>query len=209
MAVTPSVEHVGRPAAPVLVWRLDPPMRTVASASCGGGLGSREWILNAQVPSDYSRVDLAAHVDELAAELACIGPGVALLTAAPVERFTTADDGGVTVHATVGLDHPTWAAAPDDARDGVTPVGTVNVVAFLPVALDDAALVNAVMTVTEAKSQALAEAGVPGTGTASDAVCVAAPAAGRAEAFGGPRSTVGACLARAVHRAIANGITPR
>jgi len=62
--------------------------------------------------------------------------------------------------------------------------------------------------VTEAKTQALAEAGVPGTGTSSDAVCIACPAAepaGPVEPFGGPRSPWGARAARAVHRAVAAG----
>jgi adenosylcobinamide amidohydrolase len=77
------------------------------------------------------------------------------------------------------------------------------------VALSDAALVNAIATVTEAKAQALADTGVAGTGTASDAVCVAAAAAigtdGEAETYGGPRSVWGARMARAVHRAVLEG----
>src|SRR5579872_5791234 len=38
---------------PVLVWRLAPPARVIASAPHGGGLGVRRWILNAQVPASY------------------------------------------------------------------------------------------------------------------------------------------------------------
>jgi adenosylcobinamide amidohydrolase len=85
-------------------------------------------------------------------------------------------------------------------------VGTINLVVSLPVRLTEAALVNAVMTATEAKTQALLEAGVPGTGTASDALCVACPADGNAEQFAGPRARVGAGLARAVHGAVADGV---
>jgi adenosylcobinamide amidohydrolase len=84
-------------------------------------------------------------------------------------------------------------------------VGTINVLAVVPAALEDAALVNAVVTVTEAKVQALLEVGVDGTGTASDAVCVASVEAGAAEPYGGPRSRWGAPLARAVHRAVLRG----
>nr|MBA3906853.1 adenosylcobinamide amidohydrolase [Pseudonocardiales bacterium] len=74
--------------------------------------------------------------------------------------------------------------------------------------LSDAALVNAVVTATEAKVQALAEAGVPGTGTSSDAVCVACPSSpppGETGLYGGPRSLWGARVARAVHAAVAEG----
>ncbi len=75
-------------------------------------------------------------------------------------------------------------------------------VAQLPVRLTDAALLNALCTVAEAKAQALVEQGVPGTGTPSDAVSVVCPLDGPAEPFAGPRSPWGARLARAVHASI-------
>lgn len=53
--------------------------------------------------------------------------------------------------------------------------GTVNVVVSVPVPLTPSALVQAVGTLTEAKAQVLVRAGVPGTGTASDAVVVMCP----------------------------------
>jgi adenosylcobinamide hydrolase len=205
MAHDPVLCRAGEPSRPVLVWHLEQPMIAIASAPHGGGIGRRHWIVNAQVAADYARTDVEAHLGQIATELGCVGTGVGLLTAAPVEQVTRAAADGVAVFATVGLQHPAWAAAPADA-DGSTAVGTINVVAFLPVRLTDAALVNAVTTVTEAKSQALVERGVPGTGTASDAVCVLTPDAGPAELFGGPRSIVGAPLARAVHHAIAEGV---
>ncbi len=190
----------------MLLWRLDPPGRACASGPLGGGLGERAWILNAQVPPDYDDVDVDAHLRRLAASAGCDGPGVGLLTAAPVTERTVGTDADVVAYATVGLRRPTWAAAPTTRGPRVASVGTINVVAFLPAPLGDAALVNAVMTVTEAKSQALVEAGVPGTGTATDAVCVLTPRDGVSHRYGGPRSTLGAPLARAVHAAVRDGI---
>jgi adenosylcobinamide amidohydrolase len=191
--------------APVLVWRFASPLQLVSSAPVGGGIGTRGWIVNVQVPSDYSRVDLAAHVDEIARASGCTGAGTGMLTAAPVADVRRAVDGGVVAYATVGVTRPTWAADADDAISAYVP-GTVNTVVFVPWRLGEAALVNAVITATEAKSQALFEAGVPGTGTASDAVCVACPADGAAEPFAGPRSRAGASIARAVHAAVASGV---
>jgi adenosylcobinamide hydrolase len=78
----------------------------------------------------------------------------------------------------------------------------------LPERLCDAALVNAISTATEAKTQALWDAGVRGTGTATDAVCLLCPSEGDAHAYGGPRSTWGSRLARAVHRAVLAGCQP-
>jgi adenosylcobinamide amidohydrolase len=187
---------------PVLCWRAGPGWRMVASAVTGGGIGTRRWWLNAQVPPSYDRLDPAAHLAEIAAGLGLTGPGVGMLTAAEVDRWTAATDGGVEVTATVGLGVPTWAAAPGDLS--VPMVGTINVLAVVPAALSDGALVNAVVTATEAKAQALAEAGVRATGTASDAICVACPV-GEGDPFGGPRSIWGSRLARAVHAAVAAG----
>src|SRR5204862_6676925 len=113
------------------------------------------------------------------------------------------DDGGVSVSATVGLGLPILAAAPDGAES--THPGTINVLVVVPERLSDGALVNTVVTATEAKVQALRDLGLAATGTATDAVCVACPEEGRAAAFGGPRSVWGARLARAVHAAVITG----
>lgn len=203
MLISDRVEN-GR-TLPMLVWSFDRPMTVASTASCGGGLGARPWVINAQVPHDYRRRDLQQHGAELAAGAGLAEPGgVVMLTALDVRRVQSARDGEVQVAATVGLTLPVWAAAPDTGV-AVAP-GTVNIVAELPVRLSDAALLNALVTATEAKSQALFEAGVPGTGTPSDAVTLACPAEGPAETFGGPRSVWGARLARAVHRAVLAGI---
>ncbi|MGH9033830.1 MAG: adenosylcobinamide amidohydrolase [Acidimicrobiia bacterium] len=194
----------GERSRPALVWRFDQPMLAVASTPLGGGIGTRHWIVNAQVALDYARTDLEAHLAAIGAELGCVGAGVGFLTAAAIDDVTSAVDGAVAAYATVGLRHPTLAAAPDDGPPD-SAVGTVNIVVGVPVRLTQSALVNAVITCTEAKTQALRDRGVPATGTASDAVCVVCPAVGPAEQFAGPRAPVGARIARAVHAAVGRG----
>ena len=189
---------------PVLLVRFPAAMRAVSSAPLGGGLGVRRWVLIAQVLPSYTRRDPDAHLQAMAADLRLSGRGVGMLTAADVrvDGRRRADE-GVEVLATVGLGHPIRAAVPAGADEPAAPVaGTINVVARVPVRLSDAALVNAVATATEAKSQALADLGLDATGTATDAVCVACPPAGVPEPFGGPRSPWGSRLARAVHSAV-------
>ncbi|HEV2761116.1 MAG TPA: adenosylcobinamide amidohydrolase [Acidimicrobiales bacterium] len=195
----------GGRALPVLVWRAGGPLRMVASAPHGGGIGSRRWVVNAQVPASYGRRDPDHHLSKLGVSLGLPGRGVGMLTAADVRAVSSVTDSGVEVSATVGLGHPTWAAAPDGSGP-VSMVGTINLVVLLPERLSDAALVNAIATATEAKAQALWESGIPGTGTATDAVCIACPDDGAPHAFGGPRSMWGARLARAVHGAVIAGL---
>jgi adenosylcobinamide hydrolase len=197
--------HTTGAPRPALVWRFARPMLVLSSAPYGGGLGLRSWIINAEVPLDYDRVDLEAHCAELAGELGCTDTGVGMLTATDARRFTVADDDETRVVATVGLSKPTWAASPDGGHGRWLP-GTINVVAWLPVRLSPAALVNAVITVTEAKTQALLDREVPGTGTASDAVCIVCLPTGDEARFAGPRSAWGARLARATHAAVTGGI---
>lgn len=189
---------------PALVWRFDPAALVISSAPLGGGIGVRRWVVNAQVSLDYARTDLEAHLGAVARALGCDGPGIGFLTAAPVEAFATGRDGGVDAYATVGLRHPTWAADAEAAAAG-PPVGTINLLVGVPVPLSPAALVNAVMTATEAKTQALVERGVPGTGTASDAICIACAPDGAVQHFAGPRAPLGSRIARAVHGAVRAG----
>jgi adenosylcobinamide amidohydrolase len=189
---------------PVLVWRLSGPHLVIASGPLGGGIGVREWVLNATVPMSYDRSDPDVHLTELADGLGLRGPGVGLMTGVDVGEVVAAADGGVEVWATVGLTMPTWAAA---SEDGPATVGTINIVVRVPTRLSEAALVNAVATATEAKVQALLELDVAATGTPTDAVCVLCPLDGPVAAYGGPRSRWGARIARAVHRVVLAGGT--
>ncbi|MBO4209695.1 adenosylcobinamide amidohydrolase [Micromonospora echinofusca] len=214
---------------PLLYWRAEHPVQVISSGPLGGGIGLRNWLVNATVPMSYHRDDPDAHLVELADRLGLTGPGVGLLTGVDVAEVVRRVDTDVRVWATVGLGTPIRAAEPPldvevpgpppggepaagparaaGAPNGVTPerVGTVNIVAFVPARLGDAALVNAVATVTEAKAQALADLGLDATGTPTDSVTVCCPADGPVAAYGGPRSRWGAPLARAVHAAVLAG----
>jgi adenosylcobinamide hydrolase len=216
---------------PVLLWQFAEPRLCISSGPLGGGIGARDWVVNATVPLDYDRRDPDRHLNEIGAALKLVGTGCGLLTAVDVTRHHLAADGGVHAAATVGLSNPAWAAAPEhhfrrELPSGVRTtafadnetveyrsptdgddyrVGTINVVVAVPVRLSQAALVNAVATATEAKVQALHETGVRATGTASDAVVVHCPTDGTTETYGGPRSAFGARIARAVHASVLAG----
>lgn len=190
---------------PALVWHCPEPVRALATAVLGGGLGPRSWLINAEVTPSYRRADPAAHAAAIAKDLGLpAGEGVVLLTAARVLEVVSVVDDGAACDATVGVSAPTWAAAPDGEWSSWQP-GTINLVCWVPAPMSDAALANLLVTATEAKTQALLDAGVPGTGTASDAVVVCCPPGG-GEIYGGPRSRWGARVARSVHRAVGAGL---
>lgn len=188
-----------------LLWRAGEGWRMISNAVLGGGIGERAWVLNAQVAHGYRRTDPDRHLAELAREAGAHGPGVGLMTAADVRAYGAGHDGGVTAVATAGLGVRGWAADWTEAAATAVRPGTVNIVVAVPAALTDAALVNTVMTATEAKVQALVDAGLDCSGTPTDAVCVAVrrPRPGEeTHAFGGPRSLWGSRVARAVHQAV-------
>jgi adenosylcobinamide amidohydrolase len=100
---------------------------------------------------------------------------------------------------------------------GQTPVGvwvpsTVNAIVVVDGAAESAALVNAVMTVTEVKTSLLTSAdlrcddGRAASGTSTDAVVVAATGRGYPCRFGGPISDFGWVVARAAREALDVGI---
>ena len=198
------------------VWYLRDPMLAISSAPLGGGLGLRQWVLNVQVAHAYDGAEPGSHLEALAAEAGAQGLGVGMMTAVDVRVASTVQGEGIAVDATVGvIGAALWAAAPGPSSrlpgaavapaPGTIKPGTINIVVALPERLSDAALVNAIGTATEAKTQALWDAGVDGTGTATDALCVLCPIDGHAHAYGGPRSLWGGRLARVVYRAVRAG----
>lgn len=201
-------EHVTLPTAPLgaLLWRLPPRSVALSSAVVGGGWSQPAWILNLQVERDYARTDVDAHATEVARSAGLAGTGLMFLTAADVTRYGDRHERGLRVEATAGVSDPTWAAAPDEPGEPTT-AGTVNIVARAPVALEPAAAVNAIATITEAKCQAFFERGIPGTGTATDAIAIVWSVGEEpAIRFCGPRSRWGAVLARVTRDAVGAAI---
>lgn len=126
-----------------LVWR-HPSRLAIASGPLGGGLGNRHWVLNAQVESAYDRDDPGIHLSEVAGHLALDGEGVGLMTAVDVTWVCHAADAGVEVWATVGVESPAWAAAPEQVVWHQPIPGTINIMVEVPVRLSEAALARAV-----------------------------------------------------------------
>jgi adenosylcobinamide hydrolase len=200
------------PAAPMsaLVVPFGVPRTCLSSAVLGGGLREASAWLNLTVPHDYARTDPSAHLAEVAAAQG-VRPGdvVGMLTAADVRDAVTREHEVARAVVTVGVGHALAAAGRRPRRVGR--VGTINLLVLVDAPLDDAALVAAAQTVTEAKAQALADAGVrarnhdgPATGTATDSLCIAALPGGGVP-FAGPATSVGAAIAVAVHGAVLEG----
>jgi adenosylcobinamide amidohydrolase len=185
------------------------PLRMLSSAVLGGGFADACDIVNVHVDKDY---DGDRPEDELAAYAARHGAAagaVGLMTAAETQfaALEVAERDGRTVAAVVSMGLSNVASA------GVTPPappppGTINAIVLVDGLLAPAAMVNAVITVTEAKALALAAwdvrtpEGDPAAGTSTDSVVIACTGAGDELQYAGTATTVGWLIARTVRDAV-------
>ncbi len=189
------------------------PLAAVSSAVVGGGLGAARAIVNLHVPKHVALPGLEARLAEFAARRGVPSPWIGLLTSAVTETAERAEvaEHGLSALAvvTVGLSNRVAAGV---APAAVWAPSTINAIVVVDAAPEPAALVNAVMTITEVKTALLAAAGVRcddgmlASGTSTDAVVVAATGRGSPCRFGGPVSELGAVVARAAREALAAGI---
>jgi adenosylcobinamide hydrolase len=194
-------------------------LTVVSSAVVGGGFCRVRDIVNMHVddmpPGTSPEDELAAY----AARLGIDEPFVGVMTAAKTQyaRVAAASRKGLTVAAvvSVGLSNTTSAgvsdpvlAEPGTIDPGVIDPGTINIILLVDGQLTPAALVNAVITVTEAKTMVLGEwqvrtaQGQPASGTSTDSVVVAATRRGPALSYAGPATTIGWLAARTTRQAI-------
>ncbi len=110
---------------------------------------------------------------------------------------------------TAGLSNPTAA--------GVSPPaewrpGTINTILLIDAALTPAAMINAIITATEAKTLVLVEADIRAphgglaSGTSTDSMVIATTERGTRFEYAGPISPVGARIGRAVRRAMQDAL---
>lgn len=203
---TPRVRiHIG---SRLLVFESAEEMSIASTAVLGGGLVRGRCIVSMNVPSDYAGDDPAGDIRRAAAAEGW-APDVGLMTAVELARvrLAAATSDGVTAVAavTAGVARP-WAAG--STRGPHPAAGTINAVVLLDRAMAPAAALNLIATVTEAKVLTLLEAGVrtaagePASGTATDAVVVAAPLSGPCLPYGGPATAAGWAAAAATRQAL-------
>ncbi|OPX59804.1 MAG: Adenosylcobinamide amidohydrolase [Methanomassiliicoccales archaeon PtaB.Bin134] len=193
--------------------RLPRRMRTLASTILNGGLGETDSVLMLQVPLQYDHEDPVKHLRSLLPRLELPPDTVSFMTAAELEKAFCSqgiEQNGSEALAFVSAGISNAIRAGESSREGSVPhrqVGTINVMVVTDEPLDDCALTNAVMTVTEAKAAALQDHHIPGTGTTSDAVLIMCPSEGERCMWSGSSSDHGIAMAVAVRSALGESIT--
>ncbi len=191
------------------------PYRVLSWAPLNGGFCQARAILNHQVRTDeYPAEEPATFLAGVARQLALAEPVVGLMTGVLMERLVRRifqrQDFAVECFATVGVSNA--LAVGDPATYDEKP-GTINVIIAVNRPLTDAALVEAVAIVTEAKTRALSEArikstisGALATGTGTDCVALACPVGAPMFHYCGKHTSLGEFVGRAAYEAIAEGL---
>jgi iron complex transport system ATP-binding protein len=193
----------------VLLLHCARPLTVLSSAVVGGGFTQARTLLIRHVPKGYDHPDPVRDLRAFARHHGIEEPFVGLMTAAYLHRARAATqrDGELTVAAvvTAGLSNP---AAPGLSPPAVPTTGTINTILLVDARLTPAAMVNAVITATEAKAHVLLAQGArtleghPATGTSTDAIVVACTGRGTPLPYAGPVTRVGWLIGRCLRRAL-------
>jgi iron complex transport system ATP-binding protein len=203
----PNVTATQNEAAIILRSQL--PLQILSSAVVGGGLVRARYILNCHVRKGYCHPYPAADLAAMAHGLGIEEPFVGMMTAARLHKArTTVLQEEITVAAivTAGLSNP---SAPGLSPPVIFQPGTINAILLIDAHLTPAALVNAVITATEAKAQIVlaygtrTPEGYTATGTSTDAIVVACTGRGEALPYAGPATLVGWLIGRCIRTALA------
>lgn len=194
--------------AEAVVVRAELTLRVLSSAIVGGGFAETRAVVNLHVPRGFACQASERVLEDFARRRAIAPPFVGLLTGARTEHAEVveahAGDLAACAVVTLGLSNVSAAGRSPAALWRPSTINTIVIVDAEP---EPGALVNLVLTATEAKTLALAEAGVRltdgglATGTSTDAVVIAATGRGERARFGGPVSALGWLVGRAVKSA--------
>jgi len=185
------------------------PLDCLSSAVVGGGYVQTRNILNLHVKKGYDNPQPAGDLDRYAQQSGIPSPYVGLMTAAyPYQAETmTLEEDGLQVSAVITSGLSNACTAGEDLPIPVLPEpGTINIILVLSRRLSRAAMVNAVITATEAKTGLLhklnkqTSQGKPATGTSTDAVVIACSQDNPALPYAGPLTPPGYLIARSIRK---------
>lgn len=185
------------------------PLTILSSAVVGGGYTQARVIINRHVHKAYDHPDPAQDLHDFARQNGINEAFVGLMTAVYIDHTqiiaqTHAGVQGALI-LTAGYSNATAAGLtpPADLRPG-----TINLILLLDAALSPAAMVNAVITATEAKTHILRRwdkrtpDGLPATGTSTDSVVVACTGRGPTHSYAGPVTPVGYLIGQMVRQGL-------
>ena len=205
--------------------QFDTPHPVISSAVLGGGFVEASHILNLKVEKQSAGLNLTLKSPDVELSAYCEKHGwqgitAGMMTAASMKsyRLVRAVQQGVDVIVLVtsGVSNARRAGDCAEYRSIVpaaSDVGTINIICLTTAGMIPAAMIEAVMTVTEAKAAALQNLDIkspvsnePATGTGTDSIAIAADPKSEKIQYGGKHVLFGETLARLVIEALTSSI---
>lgn len=188
----------------------------LSSAVLPGGFSWADRIVNWKVPLDYQCDDPVRDLTGRCAEWDC-DPRytIGLITAAKLTHASVAETEGdgfkLLVCTSVGTRNAARAGLPRSTYSAYT-AGTINMIVLIDGRMTEAAMVNAVITATEAKSAALQQLGIverlngeQATGTTTDAIVIGVSQTEHwsdVHAYAGAATTIGCAIGEAAYKTV-------
>lgn len=193
---------------------------SISSAVYGGGTGRLKRAVNQYVTRDYECSNPVRDMENKLQEWGYPLEGCAgLMTAVPLEHAAVAEEdtgsAGIMCCVTAAAGNAARAGSQRSVLAAYRP-GTINIMLGIDGWLSPSAMVNAVMTATEAKAAALADLGITdsengliATGTTTDAIVLAVSGSRRYAAehvYAGTATDLGGAIGRLVHSAVTGSL---
>lgn len=205
--------------------QFDTPHLVVSSAALNGGFVEASHILNLNVKECSEAAGKALNPPEVTLSDYCVGCNwsgntVGMMTAASMESFRMVqaiEQGvGIFVLVTAGLSNARRAGDHAEHRDIVTPAvdaGTINIICLTSAGLTPAAMIESIMTGTEAKVAALQNLDIKSpvsnnlaTGTGTDSIAIASDPASTELRYCGKHVIFGEKLANLIIEAVTSSL---
>lgn len=185
------------------------PMMAITSSITGGGILPARYILNMHVNKNYHCNSPADDLVSFARSRGINESFHGFMTAVYLNKTKSVtlweQDVTVTALVTAGVSNATSAGISEPASFAP---GTINIILLVDANLTHAALVNAVITATEAKTASLHDKniltpnGLSATGTSTDAICIACTGRGESMEYAGSATLIGWLMARTVRECL-------
>ncbi|OLN23660.1 ABC transporter ATP-binding protein [Domibacillus antri] len=193
-------------------------LKTLSSGVIGAGWGWRSAFVNRHVDKNYNMDNFEEEAAHYFRERGFdLNETVGMMTAVKMEdaafRREVQDDVSVFAVATAGVGNAVDVTRPRVSWKELHKPGTINIWVFANGKLSEEAFVQGLMTATEAKVKALADAGVTdlqtgtiATGTSTDSILIAATQRGAYQQFAGSITPLGIAIGRAVYESVAESL---
>ncbi|MDQ0228987.1 adenosylcobinamide amidohydrolase [Metabacillus malikii] len=188
------------------------PLRTISNSVIGEGLNWSKHFVNVRVDKQYNSATPVEDLTNLLSSNAIPTKHTCgLMTAVNLEDavMLSYNDLGIPIFVvvTAGTGNAVDITAQIDTEENRT-IGTINTMLFIDAHLTDGALINAMMSVTEAKVKVLNELQIIdpvtktiATGTSTDAIIIGVTQRGEAKLYAGSGTTIGKSIGQAVYQA--------